>query len=201
MAIELAPITSSGNAQRLQPFHSITRVEAGEHQQHEAAAVQRVRRGPDALDDRADVQPLEQRARRASARRRRRPGPCSFSAVDRGVFSHSPAHSPSIIVASVGMKLSVDQPPLVEAERRLAREQVQEPDVERPRQVRVLVEVREEARCRGAASRPARRPGVVEVRAAAADTARTPPRSRRGSRRTRATCTRSDANASRNRNV
>ena len=71
--------------------------------------------------------------------------PFSFSAVERGVFSHSPAHMPSIIVASVGMKLSVDQPPAVEAERRLAREQVQEPDVERPRQVRVLVEVREEA--------------------------------------------------------
>ena len=27
------------------------------------------------------------------------------------VLSHSPAHIPSIIVASVGMKLSVDQPP------------------------------------------------------------------------------------------
>ncbi len=34
----------------------------------------------------------------------------------------------------------------VEAERRLAREKVQEPDVERPREVRVLVEVRQEAR-------------------------------------------------------
>ena len=37
--------------------------------------------------------------------------PRSFSPVDRGLFSHSPHHMPSIIVASVGMKLSVDQPP------------------------------------------------------------------------------------------
>src|SRR3954462_4007742 len=37
--------------------------------------------------------------------------PCSFSAFDRDVLSHSPDHIPSIIVASVGMKLSVDQPP------------------------------------------------------------------------------------------
>src|SRR5690349_14853201 len=37
--------------------------------------------------------------------------PLSFSAVGRALFSHSPAQSPSIIVASVGMKLRVDHPP------------------------------------------------------------------------------------------
>src|SRR3954463_9812046 len=37
--------------------------------------------------------------------------PCSFSALGRAVLSHSPDHVPSIIVASVGMKLSVDHPP------------------------------------------------------------------------------------------
>src|SRR4051812_31393962 len=37
--------------------------------------------------------------------------PRSFSGFDRELFSHSPDHIPSIIVASVGMKLSVDHPP------------------------------------------------------------------------------------------
>src|SRR5512140_657821 len=37
--------------------------------------------------------------------------PFSFSPVEREVFSHMPDHTPSIMVASVGMKLSVDQPP------------------------------------------------------------------------------------------
>jgi hypothetical protein len=36
--------------------------------------------------------------------------PRSFSAVDRAAFSHSPDHMPNIMVASVGMKLRVDQP-------------------------------------------------------------------------------------------
>src|SRR5213594_3456866 len=39
--------------------------------------------------------------------------PLSLSSAGRADFSHSPAHMPSIIVASVGMKLSVDQPPLL----------------------------------------------------------------------------------------
>src|SRR6476469_7006400 len=39
--------------------------------------------------------------------------PLTFSLVVRAVISHWPAHIPSIIVASVGMKLSVDQPPLL----------------------------------------------------------------------------------------
>src|SRR5215204_3848894 len=37
--------------------------------------------------------------------------PFSLSNVERVVINHCPAHSPSIIVASVGMKLNVDQPP------------------------------------------------------------------------------------------
>src|SRR3954464_872477 len=37
--------------------------------------------------------------------------PFSFSSVERSVCSQRPAHSPSCIVASVGMKLSVDHPP------------------------------------------------------------------------------------------
>src|SRR4029453_10226421 len=37
--------------------------------------------------------------------------PFSFSPRGRDPLSHSPAHRPSIIVASVGMKLRVDQPP------------------------------------------------------------------------------------------
>src|SRR3954451_7678681 len=37
--------------------------------------------------------------------------PFNFSFSEREVFSHMPDQSPSIIVASVGMKLSVDQPP------------------------------------------------------------------------------------------
>src|SRR4030095_1264396 len=37
--------------------------------------------------------------------------PFSFSTVERFVCSQRPVHRPSIIVASVGMKLSVDQPP------------------------------------------------------------------------------------------
>src|SRR6201998_1779313 len=37
--------------------------------------------------------------------------PRSFSSFDLGVFSHSPVRRPRIIVASVGIKLSVDQPP------------------------------------------------------------------------------------------
>src|SRR5262245_23180232 len=39
--------------------------------------------------------------------------PLNFSPALRADFSHSPAHNPSIIVASVGMQLSVDQPPLL----------------------------------------------------------------------------------------
>src|SRR5204862_1241892 len=39
--------------------------------------------------------------------------PFSLSPAARGVFSHSPHQRPSIIVASVGMKLSVDHPPLL----------------------------------------------------------------------------------------
>ena len=39
--------------------------------------------------------------------------PFSFSTGVRVVFSHSPHHSPRIIVASVGMKLRVDHPPLL----------------------------------------------------------------------------------------
>ena len=35
----------------------------------------------------------------------------SFSLSDRGLLSHAPAHTPSIIVARVGVKLRVDQPP------------------------------------------------------------------------------------------
>src|SRR4029079_9791799 len=37
--------------------------------------------------------------------------PLNFSIDERVVFSHSPLHRPSIIVASVGSKLSVDHPP------------------------------------------------------------------------------------------
>src|SRR4029450_4050444 len=37
--------------------------------------------------------------------------PLNFSAVVRVDLSHTPDHSPSIIVASVGMKLRVDHPP------------------------------------------------------------------------------------------
>src|SRR3954465_6737127 len=37
--------------------------------------------------------------------------PFSFSFNVRDVFSHIPDHMPSIIVASVGMKLRVDHPP------------------------------------------------------------------------------------------
>src|SRR4051812_4471753 len=37
--------------------------------------------------------------------------PFNFSVIERVVFSHSPDHIPSIMVASVGMKLRVDQPP------------------------------------------------------------------------------------------
>src|SRR6187455_666464 len=37
--------------------------------------------------------------------------PFSFSTVERFVCSQRPVHRPRIIVASVGMKLSVDQPP------------------------------------------------------------------------------------------
>src|SRR5215510_3164121 len=39
--------------------------------------------------------------------------PLNLSSAVRGVLNHSPVQSPSIIVASVGMKLSVDQPPLL----------------------------------------------------------------------------------------
>src|SRR5262249_27351104 len=39
--------------------------------------------------------------------------PLNFCSAVRPDFSHSPAHKPSIIVASVGMKLSVDHPPLL----------------------------------------------------------------------------------------
>src|SRR5438445_13899283 len=39
--------------------------------------------------------------------------PFNLSAAERGDFSHSPHHSPSIIVARVGMKLRVDHPPLL----------------------------------------------------------------------------------------
>ena len=37
--------------------------------------------------------------------------PFSFCPVVRGLLSHAPDHVPSIIVARVGMKLSVDHPP------------------------------------------------------------------------------------------
>ena len=161
------------------------RVEAGEHQDDQAAAVERVGRGPDALHDRVDVQPL-QAARPASVSATpATTRPFSLSTVERGVFSHRPAHIPSIIVASVGMKLSVDHPPPLKRNGVCAREQVQEPHVERPRQVRVLVEVREEARVE---MRPVRRHadlGVVEVRAGQRIQRERAPRTRRGSRRTR----------------
>src|ERR1700730_13705187 len=42
-----------------------------------------------------------------------RTSPFSSSLVVRPLFSHSPTHTPSLIVASVGMKLRVDQPPLL----------------------------------------------------------------------------------------
>ena len=74
------------------------------------------------------------------------------------LFSHSPAHMPEHHRRERRDEAQRGPAALVEAERRLAREQVQEPDVERPRQVRVLVEVREEAAYRGAASPRARRP-------------------------------------------
>jgi hypothetical protein len=58
--------------------------------------------------------------------------PRSFSAVDRAAFSHSPDHMPNIMVASVGMKLRVDQP--LSLKRTGPRvETIQEPDIERPR--------------------------------------------------------------------
>ena len=86
-------------------------VEGREHQDHEAAAVERVRGGPDPLDDGIDVQPLEQRGRDSVSASPAAISPFSLSRIERDVFSHIPDHIPSIIVASVGMKLSVDQPP------------------------------------------------------------------------------------------
>ena len=69
------------------------------------------------------------------------------------------------------MKLSVDQPPPLKQERRLPREQVEEPGVERPRQVRVLVEVGEEPRVEVRPVGAARRPRCSRSRPAAADRA------------------------------
>ena len=87
------------------------RVEAGEDQDDQAAAVERVGRGPDPLHDRVEVQPLQ---REAGQRERdaRDDESLQLRRASRAPTSATrPHHSPSIIVASVGMKLRVDQPP------------------------------------------------------------------------------------------
>ncbi len=139
------------------------RVDRAQDQHHEPAAVERVGRGPDPLDDRAEPEPLKDEAGEgqrdageheslqllARASRCPEPLPCPEAQDHRRQRRDEAERGPAAFV---------------ESERRLTREEVQEPDVERPREVRVLVEVREESRVE---MRPVRRDAdarVVEVR-------------------------------------
>ena len=62
------------------------------------------------------------------------------------------------------MKLSVDHPPRVELKWRLAWEEVEEPRVEGPREIRVLVEMREEAAVEMRPASGHANLGVIEAR-------------------------------------
>src|SRR5579864_6871912 len=110
MAIEFIPTTISGNAQRRQPFQSI--------RAYRPASINSTRPPLYSVYDDVHTRftigqiPTHWHTRP----RNTKPAPAiasprSFSSFDFVLLSHSPVRSPMIIVASVGIKLSVDQPP------------------------------------------------------------------------------------------
>ena len=143
--MELAPITRNGKAQNWKrPNRVEGGVEAGQEQETPAAAEQRPRRRPDALDDWAEAEPVDEQSDR-QARRGGGGQPAQFGEVrgrvaQPGAGDQAEYHRPQCRDETERGVTAV-----VEQKRLLAREEVEEPAVERPGQVRVHVPVGGEA--------------------------------------------------------
>src|SRR5215210_2283100 len=110
MAIELAPITRSGNAHRFHPLTSTSakkaaRIRTTSPPLYSVYDDVQIRLTMGLMCSHWSTRPASVSAMPATR------SPFNFSFSERDVFNHMPDHRPSIMVASVGMKLRVDQPP------------------------------------------------------------------------------------------